>query len=344
MAVPKGLGPLGLLCTTAVTTFPFIFLAASLYPAAVSAATDDSLLIDCYRWDGGITANNTKCPNSNACCGPTATCLSNRLCANVGDGPNLWVRGPCAVKGWDNDCAQICKYNESMGIFPRVTPCKDGSLCCNDDPQCCQNGKGIFLDESGNRASAKATAATTSYPPVSDGLERFTMTPSTSTTSTPSTSATTTSADESSTTTNDEPGAVTTSSSTTPPPDTSNNSDDSIGLKVGLGLGIPLAVILTAIAVYFFLRRRNRNANGAMPDSQQSYGGSYGGDMAQPGGGYPYSAGTGYAATANPPGYPDQHPGMYAGQQKYQPVEIMGHSTTELDGSQYGPRERHELS
>ncbi|EAQ91693.1 hypothetical protein CHGG_03628 [Chaetomium globosum CBS 148.51] len=343
MATSKGLGPLGLLCTAAVATFPSIFLATSLYPASVSAATDDSLLINCYRWDGAITANNTKCPNSNACCGPTATCLSNRLCKNVGDGPNLWVRGPCAIEGWDDDCAQICKYNETTGIFPRVTPCNDGSLCCNDDPQCCQNGNGIFLDESGNRASAKATAATTSYPPVSDGLERFTLTPSTSTTSTSSTSATTASADESSTTTNDEPGAATTSSSTTPPPDTSNNSDDSIGLKVGLGLGIPLAVILTAIAVYFFLRRRNRHANGTMPDSQQPYD-PYGGDMAQPGGGYPYSAGTNYAATANPPGYPDQHPGVYAGQQKYQPVEIMGHSATELDGSQYGPRERHELS
>jgi hypothetical protein len=113
MAASKGLGPLGLLCAAAVTTCPSIFLAASLYPAAVNAATDDSLLIDCYRWDGAITANNTKCPNSNACCGPTATCLSNRLCANVGDGPNLWVRGPCAIEGWDDDCAQICKYSES---------------------------------------------------------------------------------------------------------------------------------------------------------------------------------------------------------------------------------------
>ncbi len=44
-----------------------------------------------------------------------------------------------------------------------MTPCSDGSLCCNNDPQCCQDGKGIFLDEGGERISARATAATTSY-------------------------------------------------------------------------------------------------------------------------------------------------------------------------------------
>jgi hypothetical protein len=109
MAPSKGLRSMGLLGTVA-TILPSVLLSISLYSAAASAAKDP-LLIDCYRWDGAVAANNTKCPNSNACCGPTATCLSNRLCANVGDGPNLWVRGPCAVKGWDPDCAQICKYS-----------------------------------------------------------------------------------------------------------------------------------------------------------------------------------------------------------------------------------------
>jgi hypothetical protein len=51
--------------------------------------------------------------------------------------------------------------------------------------------------------------------------------------------------------------------------------------------------------------------------------------------GYPYSAGTTvYSGAPKPP--------VYAGQQY--PAEIMGHTATELDGSQYGPRERHELS
>ncbi|KAH6838609.1 hypothetical protein B0I37DRAFT_358357 [Chaetomium sp. MPI-CAGE-AT-0009] len=337
MAASKGLGSLGLLCAAAVTTFPSILLSASLYPAAISAQTD-SLLINCYRWDGAITANNTKCPNSNACCGPTATCLSNRLCANVGDGPNLWVRGPCAVKGWDEDCAQICKYNETTGIFPRVTPCEDGSLCCNNDPQCCQNGDGIFLDESGNRASAKATAATTSYPPVKGGLERFTVTPSTSTTSTSTTSTTSTSSTstsaEASSTTGAGAGAATASASATPTAEpSSSDSDDSIGLKVGLGLGIPLAAILAALVVYFVLRKRGRRADQAVPAPQQYP--PYVGEMAQPSA-YPYSEGTVYSGSTNSPAYPPQP--------KYQPVEIMGHGAAEMDGSQYGSRERYELS
>ncbi|KAL2177465.1 uncharacterized protein P884DRAFT_299859 [Thermothelomyces heterothallicus CBS 202.75] len=181
----RGSGSLSrlLFSLTTMLGFYYILLWAPLYAALVGADTDP-LLIDCYRWDGGVTANNTKCPNSNACCGPTATCLSNRLCHNVGDGPDLFVRGPCAVKGWDPDCAQICQYDELGGVFPRVTICADGSLCCNNDPQCCQDGKGVFLDEAGNIASARATAATTSYPPLGGGPSRYTLTPSASTTTT----------------------------------------------------------------------------------------------------------------------------------------------------------------
>ncbi|KAL2019029.1 hypothetical protein VTK56DRAFT_10133 [Thermocarpiscus australiensis] len=223
-----------------------------LYPAAVSAQS--SLLIDCYRFDGVVSPNNTRCPNSNACCGPRATCLSNRLCANPGDGPNLWVRGPCAVKGWDDSCAQVCLYNETRGgIFPRVVSCADGSLCCDEDPQCCQDGRGVFLDESGNRASARATAATTSYPPVSDGLGRFTLTPSTSVVSTTTAGFTSSTSSLSISSTPSRPDSAATSS-TSPVVGAPSGSDDSIALKVGLGLGIPLAVLLTACLVYCLRR------------------------------------------------------------------------------------------
>jgi hypothetical protein len=71
-------------------------------------------LIDCYKWDGTIAANNTRCPGSNACCGPGAVCLSNRLCTSDGN-PNSkakLVRGPCAVNGWDDSCPQICTYSK----------------------------------------------------------------------------------------------------------------------------------------------------------------------------------------------------------------------------------------
>lgn len=116
MASSRGFGCRRVLFA-AVAALPSLFLVATLHPLAVSA--QDSQLIDCYRFDGVVTPNNTKCPNSNACCGPKANCLSNRLCANPGDPPNRWVRGPCAVKGgWDDGCAQICKYSTPSKVFP----------------------------------------------------------------------------------------------------------------------------------------------------------------------------------------------------------------------------------
>jgi hypothetical protein len=106
MASPKPSALLRLLCAA---VSPLVILLVSIYAPAVQA--EDSLLIDCYRFEGTVSPNNTKCPNSNACCGPKAICLSNGLCANPGDATNYWVRGPCAVKGWDDSCAQICKYS-----------------------------------------------------------------------------------------------------------------------------------------------------------------------------------------------------------------------------------------
>ena len=101
MASLRSLGAVGALLR--------LLLLATLHASVVSA--QDSLLINCYRWDVAVSPNNTRCPNSNACCGPKATCLSNRLCANPGDAPNIWVRGSCAVRGWDGACAQVCKYS-----------------------------------------------------------------------------------------------------------------------------------------------------------------------------------------------------------------------------------------
>ena len=109
VSVMAPLRPLG-----AVAALLRLLLLATLHPGVASA--QDSLLINCYRWDGAVSPNNTRCPNSNACCGPKATCLSNRLCANPEDAPNLWVRGSCAVKGWDGACAQICKYSTPRSL------------------------------------------------------------------------------------------------------------------------------------------------------------------------------------------------------------------------------------
>ena len=101
---------------TALAGLPLILL---LDPSCLIGT--NAQLIDCYKWDGTIAANNTRCPGSNACCGPGAVCLSNRLCTSDGN-PNSkakLVRGPCAVNGWDDSCPQICTYSKP-GTTPRA--------------------------------------------------------------------------------------------------------------------------------------------------------------------------------------------------------------------------------
>lgn len=64
----------------------------------------------CFAFDGDTYVNQTLCPGSNACCEYTATCLSNRLCRNANDAPGTFIRSTCALRGWDQSCAQICLY------------------------------------------------------------------------------------------------------------------------------------------------------------------------------------------------------------------------------------------
>ncbi|KAL2150538.1 hypothetical protein VTH82DRAFT_7101 [Thermothelomyces myriococcoides] len=328
--------------------------------ALVGAQEEDSLLIDCYRWNGEVIANNTKCPNSNACCGPTATCLSNRLCHNRGDEPNTFVRGPCAVREWD-DCAQICQYDEFAGIFPRVTVCPDGSLCCNNDRQCCQDRKGIFLDENGNVVSARATAATTSYPPIGGGPSRYTLTPSTSTTTQPTDESSSSSpvSQETVTTTvtvAGGPSDVSVSTVEEEEEEEEDNGDDTTGLKIGLGVGIPLSVLVAAAGVYFLTTRHHRGppataaaaAEAATTSAAATEAG--GGEPPASSAGYPYpppqqgqyptpgmqsleSAPTYYTQSSSPSW---MAAGMVAGQQQQQqqqPVEVHSHETAELDAT-----------
>ncbi|KAK4457122.1 hypothetical protein QBC42DRAFT_350718 [Cladorrhinum samala] len=229
----------------------------------------------CWGFDGRQMVNNRVCPGSKSCCGESATCLSNRLCHNDGDPANLWIRGPCFTKGWNEtsaECPQICAYSETeTNRMPRVTMCSDGSLCCDNEKNCCAQGKGIFLDESGNRVFARATGATTSYPPDTSSTSSRTATSSTSAASTGTT--TTGAASASGTQTSSDPngaggftatgfGPSSTAQATT---DSSSSSSDSdtVGLKVGLGLGIPLAVLISGLLVFLFLRKRNAAARQA---------------------------------------------------------------------------------
>lgn len=116
------------------------------YPATVDAQ------ITCYGFAGQAYTDNTLCPGSNACCGRKATCLSNRLCHNPNDPEGLWVRGPCAIREWDDSCGQICLYNEtaaSNGVLPRVVQCRDGSLVATTIHNVARMARGPFSMKGG---------------------------------------------------------------------------------------------------------------------------------------------------------------------------------------------------
>ncbi|KAK3396223.1 hypothetical protein B0T20DRAFT_358230 [Sordaria brevicollis] len=227
----------------------------------------------CYGYDGQAFVGNTKCPGSDACCGTKHVCVSNRLCHDPGDKPDVYIRGPCASKPYDSEkCAQICLYEKDDsnkgGFLPRVTVCNDGSLCCENDPDCCEKGAGVFLDENGVIVSNAMVNFWTSYPPVSPGgTERYTVYPSTSrTTMGTSISAATTTA--TSMTSSMPPPLATETRQTEAPSDTlpvpsppSSGSANSIGFKVGLALGIPLVALISGIAVYLLMRRHKRRGD-----------------------------------------------------------------------------------
>ncbi|KAK0667901.1 hypothetical protein QBC41DRAFT_277892 [Cercophora samala] len=284
--------------------------------------------ITCYGFAGQAYTDNTLCPGSNSCCGRKATCLSNRLCHNPNDPEGLWVRGPCAIRGWDDSCGQICLYNETNtnGVLPRVVQCGDGSLCCNNDPQCCQDGKGTFLNEGGEIVSSRATAATTSFPPLSEtGTVRTTApvpTPSTSSSSSSSMS----SESRSSPSETDTSVLPAISGPATPGPPPSNEEDN--GLKIGLGVGLSCAVLFIALLVFlFFRRKKTRSSKG--PEVAEVHGDSR--DLAEVHGYHTYGG------DYYPSGLQSKMPPLYSGArpenaaQPQYPVEIGGETPTELD-------------
>ncbi|KAH7327802.1 hypothetical protein B0I35DRAFT_403265 [Stachybotrys elegans] len=198
--------------------------------------------ITCYGINGFAYPNNTRCPGSNACCNVGDDCLSNRLCHRVNDGPDTFVRGPCAIDPYDSGtCGQICLYNETTGVLPRVRSCADGSLCCDNDERCCDNGDGIFLGLDGRITDSAPSTTHTWGPERTDAT--FRMSTASETTSAPSTSSTSSEA-----------------APTSPPADGSQGSDPNdngsglgIGLGVGLGLGIAL---LLAAGIWWWLKRK----------------------------------------------------------------------------------------
>ncbi|KAL2123540.1 hypothetical protein VTJ04DRAFT_3995 [Mycothermus thermophilus] len=328
----------------ALAVLPFVVLFNN------AIAPSNAQFIDCYKFDGTLSPNNTRCPGSNACCGPKSTCLSNRLCTADED-PNSTskpVRGPCAVKGWDPTCAQICMYNEEER-YPRVKTCEDGSFCCDNDPYCCERGLGIFLDESGNVVSARATGALTRYPPLPGYESRYTLLPfaenatvhtaaptsaGTQTTQTQSTVVTTTQPSSSAATGSNadsaSPGAPTSGSSSDPDADASSDdpetaaasSDPQLPLKLGLGLGIPLAVLVLA-GILFLVFRLGRLAG--REEATETAAATASGPGSEEG-----MSSTTYTNNAM---YPDM---AYQWNRQMEPVEIGGQMAVEIMPSEKG--------
>ncbi|KAH6884556.1 hypothetical protein B0T10DRAFT_132478 [Thelonectria olida] len=235
-----------------------LFLALGLLLTCSFPSAHGDKVITCYGYSGIAYANNTRCPGSNACCGVDATCLSNRLCHKPNDGADTFLRGPCAVDPYDSGtCAQICLYNETTGVLPRVRPCSDGSLCCDDNDHCCDDGKGIFLDNDGQIADS-APSTTYSYGPERTAASFRTNRASTSTSAS-------TASDASATTTAEPALADATTSATAA--ETSSASDDdgdsSNGLAIGLGVGLPVAALIVGglFFIFWWKRRSARKAD-----------------------------------------------------------------------------------
>jgi hypothetical protein len=242
---------------------------------AALVAGQGSGLRDCWSWNGQPHPNNTRCPGSNACCGIADECVSNRLCHKPADSPNKFVRGPCAVNPYDSGtCAQICLYNET-GIFPRVTTCADGSLCCDNDSRCCEKGDGIFLDEEGRITDSPPSTLFTW------GSERTASTFRMSTESSTSTSTSTSTSSESSSTGPSSENTETSRTTSVPasantsndleknPGEEKDGSDGSMAIGLGVGLGVGISLIAGALGLWFFMRRRKRGDEVRAPQYQQ---------------------------------------------------------------------------
>lgn len=126
-------------------------------------------------------------------------------------------------------------------------------MCCSNDPQCCNNKRGRFLDDEGNLlASAPTTTSTqstTSVTSTSPTEPSFELTTSTERPSSPLSS-------------------VVAASVTPIPTDSSSSKDESdpengeaLALKVGLGLGIPLIAVIVAGAIFILIRKRLNKAD-----------------------------------------------------------------------------------
>lgn len=123
--------------------------------------------------------------------------------------------------------------------------CKDGSYCCNNEPTCCDEGKGVFLNEQGFIVST--AGSTTATPTETRGAQGGSPTSATSATSVAQASAPTASAVE-----------------------TGNGLPS--GVKVAIGVVVPVTVLLiTALALIIWrLRKHNRGLQASLQKPEHS--------------------------------------------------------------------------
>lgn len=228
--------------------------------ALVSFCTAQGQSITCYGVNGLAYPTQVQCPESNACCGVGSECLPNKLCKNPDDNDYTFVRGPCLAEPFDESCARICVYNETIedNYFPRVTRCSDGSMCCSNDPQCCNNKRGRWLDDQGNLlASAPSTTSAQTTTSIASATPTEASTASSELPTSAQASAGT--------------GSIASTTSTTAPSDISagdasskdeskSDNGEALALKVGLGLGIPLVAVIAAGAMFCLIWRRRKRA------------------------------------------------------------------------------------
>lgn len=256
--------------------------------AASAISSAQEVGITCYGVSGFAYFNNTKCPGSNACCGVGATCLSNRLCHNPGDGPDTFVRGPCATNPYDrNTCAEICLYSKylcpglssssfavrvSGEIFrddlkrqaslPNANPCEDESTIdnnflprvsqCSDGSWCCNNDPQCCGTGGGtflDEFGNIASAPASTILSYPPGVTTIT-TAASSLAAAPLLSTT-----SASTSVSSSLGAAASTTSSSAGAATTvvvEQAVDSTSLKVGLSLGIPLAAIAASLGVWFY--------------------------------------------------------------------------------------------
>ncbi|OBT95821.1 hypothetical protein VE01_06065 [Pseudogymnoascus verrucosus] len=228
----------------------------------------------CWGYDGKNWENNVLCPGSQACCGVNGMCLPNKLCNSKKDGTGEIIRGPCATQPYDPvECGEICLYDEIDDRFPRVTICEDdGKYCCNNDKDCCAEGRGVILNGAGKVVgkAVSSSSSTTSVP----------STMSTSSTSPPETTTSDSSSTSDPTTTSTKPTTPTAASETTALNDAASPSETAAagglatGAKIGIGIAVPLGVLAAAgLGAFLWFRRRrvySASNDGYKPSPQGS--------------------------------------------------------------------------